>query len=77
MHRLPDGSGFYIAEIPTMEEVQALPPIRWNPWNKLVQDVRDGTIHHNLTNIERAKRGLPVPWVPAFGDTEPYQPPIF
>lgn len=51
-------------------------PIVWNPYNKVVQDHRDGTIHHDLTNIERAKRGLVVPWVPAFGDVEPGEEPI-
>ncbi|MBP27864.1 hypothetical protein [Methylobacterium sp.] len=75
MHALPDGSGFFIAEV----DVNAPPgdPICWNPWNKVVQDHRDGTIHHDLTNAERVKRGLPTPWVPAFGDTEPFERPIF
>jgi hypothetical protein len=74
MHRLPDGSGFFIAEIDT--SAPTAPPICWNPWSKVVQDHRDGVIHHRETNIERAKRGLPVPWRPEFGETEPFQPPI-
>lgn len=45
-------------------------PVYWNPYNKVVQDHRDGTIDHEATNIERAKRGLPVPWKPEFGDKE-------
>lgn len=55
---------------------QARDPVMWNPWNKVVQDHRDGTIHHDRTNAERAKRGLPVPWTPEMGDTEPFQPPV-
>jgi hypothetical protein len=47
-----------------------------NPWNKVVQDHRDGTIHHDLTNDARAQRGLPVPWTPKMGDTEAHQPPV-
>jgi hypothetical protein len=74
MHLLPDGSGFFVAEINT--DAPPRDPIMWNPWNKVVQDHRDGTIHHEATNAERAKRGLPVPWTPKFGDTEPFQPPI-
>lgn len=37
-------------------------PVRWNPYNKVVQDHRNGTIDHEWTNRERAARGLPVPW---------------
>lgn len=73
---LPDGSGFFIAEIDTSADRELNDPICWNPYNKVVQDHRNGTIHHDLTNSERARRGLPVPWTPEFGDTEPYQPPI-
>ena len=74
MHALPDGSGFFIAEIPVV--MPDRDPVMWNPWNKVVQDHRDGTIHHDKTNEERAKRGLPTPWHPSFGDTEPFQPPV-
>jgi len=49
----------------------------WNPFNKVVQDHRDGTIHHQRTNQERALRGLPTPWKPEFGDVEHRQAPIF
>jgi hypothetical protein len=75
MHHLPDGSGFFVMEIDTM----ALPrdPIMWNPWNKVVQDHRDGTIYHDLTNSARAERGLPTPWNASMADAEPFEPPIF
>ena len=69
---LPDGSAFFVAEVGEPRDN----PICWNPWNKVVQDHRDGTIHHDLTNAERTKRGLPVPWTPALGDTEVHQPAI-
>lgn len=46
------------------------PAIRWNPGNKVVQDHRNGEIDHHRTNVERARRGLPVPWVPEMGDRE-------
>ena len=71
---LPDGSGFFIAEIDP--DAPRPDPIRWNPWNKVVQDNRDGTIHDDLTNAERAKRGLPVPWTPEMADAEVHQAPI-
>ena len=45
-------------------------PIMWNPYNKVVQDHRDGTIHHERTNAERELRGLPTPWTPAIADGE-------
>jgi hypothetical protein len=66
---LPDGSAFCVVEIDP--DAPLLPPIRWNPYNKVVQDHRDGTIHHAETNVERAKRDLPVPWTPemAIGET--------
>lgn len=67
--RLPDGSAFFVAEFDT----SAPPPdnpIYWNGYNKVVQDHRDGTIHHDLTNAERAKRGLPTPWAPEMADSE-------
>lgn len=80
MNALPDGSSFFVAEIDTspeaMKAVAERDPICWNPWNKVVQDHRDGTIHDDLTNVERAKRGLPTPWTPAMADTEVHQPPI-
>ena len=72
MHRLPDGSGFFVGEVDT----KATPPrgpVMWNPFNKVLQDHRDGTIDHDKTNTERAKRGLPVPWTPALADVEVHQ----
>ena len=70
---LPDGSAFFVAEV---GEPRA-DPICWNPWNKVVQDHRDGTIHHDLTNKERAARGLPTPWTAAMADVEVHQRPVF
>lgn len=67
---LPDGSAFFVAEIDTSPDQVPRDPIMWNPWNKVVQDHRDGTIHHDLTNAARAERGLPVPWTPNMGDVE-------
>ncbi len=75
MHHLPDGSGFFVAEIPDGPNLSD--PVKWNPWNKVVQDHRDGTIHHDATNDERAKRGLPTPWKPVLADTEAFEAPIF
>lgn len=75
MTELPDGSGFFVAEIDTA--APAGEPIKWNPWNKVVQDHRDGTVHHDLTNAERAKRGLPTPWAPAMAEAECRQAPSF
>lgn len=72
---LPDGSAFFVAEIDTSAAPPS-DPIYWNPWNKVVQDHRDGTIHHDLTNAARAERGLPTPWTPAMGDIEVHQAPI-
>lgn len=74
MTELPDGSGFFVAEVPA--EIPEHDPIKWNPWNKVVQDHRDGTIHRDLTNTERSKRGLPTPWTPEMGDAECRQAPV-
>lgn len=52
------------------------PAIHWNPGNKVVQDHRDGTIDLDLTNRERAKRGLPVPWRHEFAEAETRMPDI-
>ena len=70
---LPDGSAFFVATVGEPRE----DPIVWNPWNKVVQDHRDGTVHHDLTDVERSKRGLPVPWVPEMADTDVREPPVF
>jgi hypothetical protein len=34
----------------------------WDSQKKIVFDRRSGQIYPELTNEERAKRGLPVPW---------------
>jgi hypothetical protein len=52
-------------------------PIMWNPWNKVVQDHRDGTIHLAQTNKERKRRGLPTPWVPSMGEYDTRQKPSY
>lgn len=66
--RLPDGSAFFVMTVP--RGPNRSDPIRWNPYNRVVQDHRDGTIDHVRTNAERATRGLPVPWTPAIGKRE-------
>lgn len=70
---LPDGSAFFVEEIDT----SAPPgdPIRWNPWNKVVHDHRDGTIIQPDTDIERAKRGLGA-WTLERSTQEVMEPPI-
>lgn len=75
MHILPDGSAFFIAEVP--DGPPSGSPIKWNPFNKVVQDHRDGTVHREATDIERSARGLLVPWKPEFSEIECLQPPIF
>ena len=70
-------------EVPALLAVDALKRwgsgdgVFWNPYNKVVQDHRDGTIHHERTNQERALRGLPTPWKPELGDVECRQAPSF
>jgi hypothetical protein len=79
---LPDGSGFFIGEVPTHYEprepqfVGFHEAVMWNPWNKVVQDHRDGTIIHHLTNDQRASRGLSVPWTSDMGERECREPGI-
>lgn len=65
----------FVAEVPTGPPTDD--PIKWNPWNKVVQDHRDGSIHMERTNIERAVRGLPVPWTPAMADEEVHEKAVF
>ncbi len=52
-------------------------PIAWNPFNKVVQDHRDGEIDHEATNRERIARGLPVPWTGEIGVIEVHRPPVY
>jgi len=68
MQILPDGSAFCVVEIDTSRKPGN--PIHWNPGNKVVHDHRDGSIIQPDTDIERAKRGLPVPWDPSMAETE-------
>ncbi len=72
---LPDGSGFFVDEIDPKAPLE--PPIRWNVFNKVVQDHCDGTINHEATNKERAARGLPTPWTPEMARTEVHEAPVF
>lgn len=51
-------------------------PVKWNPYNKVVQDHRDGTIDYKATDRERKKRGLPTPWTPAMGTKEVREPAV-
>ena len=66
--KLPDGSAFFVSWVRPHDP--GIPPVRWNPWNKVVQDHRDGTIDQEATNVERAKRNLPVPWEPGMAEFE-------
>jgi hypothetical protein len=52
-------------------------PIKWNPWNKVVQDHRDGMILPLATELARRKRGLPVPWTREIGAAECRQPAVW
>lgn len=72
--KLPDGSACFVVDIDTSAEPDN--PIKWNPGNKVVQDHRDGTVDVTLTNIERAKRNLPIPWTPEMGEAEVRLPDI-
>lgn len=74
MIELPDGSGFCVVEIDTDKKPGN--PIHWNPGNKVVHDHRDGSIIQPDTDIERAKRGLPVPWKPEYAESETRMPDI-
>jgi hypothetical protein len=49
--------------------------VMWNPYNKVVQSHRDGSIDYIETNHERKKRKLPIPWTPALGEKEVKEPP--
>lgn len=68
--QLPDGSAFFILEVDTKRGARPGNPIHWNPGNKVVQNHRTGDIIQPDTDIERAKRGLPVPWKPDYAERE-------
>jgi hypothetical protein len=61
---------------PAADPAKTDDPIAWNPFNKVVQDHRDGTVDQKRTNAERKKRGLPTPWTPEIGKSEESQPPV-
>ncbi len=73
---LSDGSGFFVEEVETKTQNLG-PAIKWNPFNKVVQDHRDGTIDQEATNREREARGLPVPWTPTMAATECHEAPVW
>jgi hypothetical protein len=50
--------------------------VYWNPYNKVVQDHRDGTIYEATTNVVRERLGLRVPWTPEFGRQEVKDRPV-
>ena len=52
-------------------------PVCWNPWNKVVQDHRDGTIDDGATNYVRRALGLPCPWTPEIAAVEVLSGPIY
>ena len=49
---------------------------RWNPWNKVVQNLIDGTIDLDATDAVRADKGLP-PWSQELAEKEVHDKPIF
>jgi hypothetical protein len=69
--------GFFVAMVDAERFGPVPDPISWNPYNKVVQDHRDGTIDREKTDCERASRGLPTPWMPSMGDVEVHQPPVY
>ena len=68
-------------EVPALGAMEALrrwndeSGVFWNPYNKVVQSHRDGTIFNERTNVERQVRGLATPWKPEFGEVECRQEP--
>lgn len=52
-------------------------PVQWNPYNKVVQDHRDGKVDIMATNLARRYRKLETPWTPEIADTESKQPPVY
>jgi len=52
-------------------------PVRWNPYSKVVQDHRDGTIYVDVTNAVREAKGLPVPWTSELAEREVHNKPVF
>jgi len=53
------------------------PAIRWNPYNKVVQDHKNGAIYLYMTDIARKKRGLPTPWNPDMAIKDVKDPPVY
>lgn len=52
-------------------------PVKWNPFNKVVQDHNTGAVDIAETDIIRQKLGLPIPWEPKMVQFELQLPPIY
>lgn len=52
-------------------------PIRWNPFNRVVQDHRNGSVYLDETDAVRAAKGLPTPWTPEMASLEISHKPVF
>ena len=63
IYYLPDGSGFFVAEVDTSVQPPD-DPVYWNPYNGVVQNHETGEIDEERTNEGREKRGLRTPWFP-------------
>lgn len=48
----------------------------WNPYSKVVQDYKDGTIYEEATNCVRSFLKLSIPWQSKFKDQEINESPI-
>ena len=51
--------------------------MRWNPFTKVVQDHRNGTVDVTVTNALREAKGLPIPWTPELAESEAHMKPVF
>lgn len=65
-----------LTALEALKRWQADDPVMWNPFNKVVQDHRDGTINHQRTNVERHLRGLPIPWTPQDAEIDTRTPAV-
>jgi len=80
---LADDSAFFVAEIDTAAGPKKggiygqHDAVMWNPFNKVVQDHRDGAINMRLTNAARLFRGLPIPWTPEIANAEVHEAPVW
>lgn len=51
--------------------------MRWNPFTKVVQDHRNGTVDVQATDAVREAKNLPVPWTPELSESEAHMKPVF